>query len=527
MFMLRGRAVDADLFKRFRDWSFNAANASGRLGPSASQLSGFYSSVVNPLVTDARFFSSQGGTQRWKVPSSGVYTVVAAGAAGGDATSTNSAQPVRPGGPGAVVEADVFLSRGQEVSIVVGQRGSGTPFSSSATERAGGGGGSFVWFSATSQPIVVAGGGGAASGDPGTGQAGRAASTGTSGTPSVSGNGQGGTNGQGGVSAGGSFRAGAGGGFLTAGSGGGDGKDGASALAGAAGGDCAPSSGHPMNGGFGGGGADARLNSTSRDSEGTGGGGGYSGGAGGNASSDDAGGGGGSFISAAALRAATSDGSFVRTGSEPHAAFSGPVGNLGAFNVADGYVVITDMPLIYSDPFTSNTSSNYVQSSFNGGSFAWSWNTGAGELNSGTSNRRMAIRLSPAAMGGVKSEVRVESHYLGTSDNDGSGLWLRTSGGANYLAVITDDFPSGARGISLWPSLDSGDFQLLAAGVDFPVKSPHFFSLVYRNGMLRFEVDGLLCAQVEVGQLAVESVGMLSLAQNPTARYGNFIVRGR
>jgi hypothetical protein len=282
-----------------------------------------------------------------------------------------------------------------------------------------------------------------------------------------------------------------------------------------------------MNGGFGGGGADARLNSASSDAEGSGGGAGYSGGAGGNGSGDEGGGGGGSFIAAAALRGATSNGSFSRTGSEPHAAYTGTVQNIGAYNVEDGYVVITDMPLIYSDNFTSDTSVNYIQNSFNGGTFAWVWNTNANELNSGTSNREMAIRLNAATMGGIKKEIRVESHYLGTGDNDGSGLWIRTAAGDNYLGIITDDFPSNARGITLFPSLTSNTRIPIAAGVDFPVTDPHFFSLVYKNGILRFEVDGLLCAQANIGNVEIESAGMLSLAQNPTARYSNFIVRGK
>lgn len=333
----------------FADARIRAVGAQGRFGPSLAQArNAMFDNIDNVVLREnTSFFNVVNGIQQLSIPQSGVYRIEARGAQGGHATSTNNAQPNRPGGRGAIIRGDVFLEKGELIKIVVGQEGIGRQsigFNDPFNERAGGGGGSFVWKDSGDLPLICAGGGGAASGDPSVGVNGRDANTGTSGGISTNGSGVGGTNGNGGISQGGSFRAGAGAGFLSDGQGGGDGKDGRAIIRAsdaAIGGSCDPSSGLNFDGGFGGGGADARLNSTSDDSEGTGGGGGYSGGAGGNSSLDDGGGGGGSFIINTATNVATSNGGFSRTGAEPHPAYTGTVFNLNAWNAAHGLVSIT------------------------------------------------------------------------------------------------------------------------------------------------------------------------------------------
>ena len=277
--------------------TFTPCGAHGRNGPTLETCRDYYK--MDWALDNDSFTHKTQGIQQLTIPRNGYYFVLAAGAQGGNATSTNSPpQVIRRGGRGMVVRGTVYLYEGQKINIIAGQQGGGistTRFSLQISERSGGGGGSFVWIDENDIPLICAGGGGGASGDPGTGQVGIDAQTGTSGTRSGSNNGTAGTDGNGAVSSGGSFRAGAGAGFFTNGSGAGSGRDGLSPLNGGLGGTCNPSSGHEYDGGFGGGGADARLNSTSYDSEGIGGGGGYSGGAGGNESGDEAGGGAGSY----------------------------------------------------------------------------------------------------------------------------------------------------------------------------------------------------------------------------------------
>lgn len=322
--------------------------AQGRSGPTLAQArNGMFDNVDNVVLREnTSFFNVINGIQQLLIPQTGVYRIEARGAQGGHAV-TSEGGTNRRGGRGAIIRGDVFLEKGELIKIVVGQEGIGrqTPGRSANNERGGGGGGSFVWKDSENLPLVCAGGGGAASGDPGTGVVGKDANTGTSGLTNTNNGGTGGQNGNGGTTTGTGALAGAGAGFLTDGTGASNaiqnGKAIIRATEAAVGGSCDPTSGLNFDGGFGGGGADGRLNSTSADSEGTGGGGGYSGGAGGDGGSDNGGGGGGSFVINTATNVATSNGGFSRTGSEPHPAYTGTVFNLGAVNAAHGLVSIT------------------------------------------------------------------------------------------------------------------------------------------------------------------------------------------
>jgi tripartite motif-containing protein 56 len=92
----------------------------------------------------------QNGIQFFTVPYTGVYTITAVGAAGGQDKSSSSYI-----GRGTKVGGDFNLEKGQVLKILVGQVGKyNSPYKS-----AGGGGGSFVATS-SNVPLIIGGGGG-------------------------------------------------------------------------------------------------------------------------------------------------------------------------------------------------------------------------------------------------------------------------------------------------------------------------------------------------------------------------------
>jgi hypothetical protein len=249
-------------------YNFTTCSQTGRNGPSQGNCDSNYSGTT--LDGDV---TVGGGIQNWTVPQTGTYTIEARGASGGGPpTSYTSNYP----GKGAIMRGEFDLIAGQEIQILVGQRGTWL------THDGGGGGGTFV-VNATNSTIIIAGGGGGPSYS-GSYYWGTNASTGSSGTTGTYGDGAGGTNGGGGTTAAGGY-AGPGGGLIgnggTAPSSGLAG--GLSFINGGTGGD----TGSNCYGGFGGGGG------SHGGGWGGGGGGGYSGG-GGSSSSQYGGGGGGS-----------------------------------------------------------------------------------------------------------------------------------------------------------------------------------------------------------------------------------------
>jgi PKD repeat protein len=226
-------------------------------------------------------FNYTGSVQTWTVPSGTCsITIEAWGAQGG--TNTYNAS----GGRGAYIAGTFTVNPGEQINIVVGQKGfNGT----GSLHGGGGGGGSFVTRSGNILLIAAGGGGASYSSGSAVGQPGNASTTGgaggyysvTPGNGGFSDNGQGGGSGAGG---GGWFTAGTSNNWCTGGQ-----------AAGGAGG-ISQYSGH---GGYGGGGASYH---------GGGGGGGYTGGSGGNYT---IGGGGGGSINNGTGQTNTSD---VRTG---------------------------------------------------------------------------------------------------------------------------------------------------------------------------------------------------------------------
>lgn len=265
-------------------YTFSNCGATGVSGPSQSLVNSAYASTNlsgSVIVT--------GGIQSFTVPTSGVYTFSAYGAAGG-----NSSSGAYIGGKGAFVSGQFNLTAGTVLKILVGQMGSNGIYGGNYP-GGGGGGGSYIVTGSTL--LMAAGGGGGA----GTGETNANGNNGNPGVITTTGNvangtnaysnGVPGTNGSGGT--GGNWYAGAGGGgYSSSGSnssGGSISSGGLSYGSGGTGGAGGSLSGTGGAGGFGGGGGSMF---------GGGGGGGYSGGAGGThggSSNASAGGGGGSY----------------------------------------------------------------------------------------------------------------------------------------------------------------------------------------------------------------------------------------
>jgi len=310
-----GSGLGATPIYSFTTATFTAASTTGTTGPTLATLQSAYATAG---YTWAASYLAQGsfqGYQDWTVPQSGIYEFTVAGAGGRQATNA-------AGGGGAIVKGRVTLTRGEIITIAVGQIGSVTGVDGLYP---GSSGGTFVVRKTGNIPLLVAGAGSSGM----NGQAGKNAVINTAGE---SGQYAGGTNGSGGVAAGDSA-GGAGGGFLTAG-GSGYGGGGGSFATGLVGGAGTSGGSGGGTGGFGGGGGgDGSVRG------GSGGAGGYSGGAGGNSANQTPSYYGGSYIISSATSVATSTGLYDGSGT-----FNGvSITNLASYNAAttNGSVVAT------------------------------------------------------------------------------------------------------------------------------------------------------------------------------------------
>ena len=248
------------------------------------------------MSNPAYIFTATGSIQTYTVLTTGIYEIDSVGASGGSANGSH------PGGNGASVAGDVYLSAGTILQLVVGQQGS------SASVAAGGGGGTFVYYtSGGMSTLLEAAGGGGGAGLVLSGQAGSSQTSGVSGIGNAAG--AGGSSGSGGSGAT-YYGGGGGGGWLTAG--GNNGYHGAGTYYGGYGGGSLSQNflggsgggGVAGSGGYGGGSAGW---STSDGSESGGGaGGGYSGGGGGGYAGGSGGGGGSYLVSSATNQLITS-----------------------------------------------------------------------------------------------------------------------------------------------------------------------------------------------------------------------------
>jgi cysteine-rich repeat protein len=100
-----------------------------------------------------------GAVETFVVPACVTELVIeAAGAQGGDNIALDDL-----GGRGARMRGTFVVTPGDELSIVVGQRGTDATEGNEANGAGGGGGGSFVWRTADEELLVAAGGGGGSS----------------------------------------------------------------------------------------------------------------------------------------------------------------------------------------------------------------------------------------------------------------------------------------------------------------------------------------------------------------------------
>jgi len=169
----------------FTLFTFTNGGISGATGPTSSILTTSlpgYNSIYPGLGT-IYALQIMNGIQIWTVPSTGIYTFIVAGASGG---FSGNGQYL--GGKGAIITAQLSLTVGQTLSILVGQSGGNDTTGANLGSGGGGGGGTFIVLGTTlssATPLLIAGGGGGA-GIGGTG----ANATGGNATLTV-GNGQG------------------------------------------------------------------------------------------------------------------------------------------------------------------------------------------------------------------------------------------------------------------------------------------------------------------------------------------------
>ena len=138
----------------FTSHNFSTAGTTGRTGPSLSAVRSAYSGVSWAQDTTNNYLNmTTNGYQLWKVPTTGNYTIIIAGAPGTDVVG------VKSGGRGGIVSMSVALTQGHQIGIIVGQKGIG-PTSQSGNAGGAGGGGSFVWNASNGNALIGAAGGG-------------------------------------------------------------------------------------------------------------------------------------------------------------------------------------------------------------------------------------------------------------------------------------------------------------------------------------------------------------------------------
>lgn len=302
----------------FTSHTFTPCSITGPNGPALSDCRTTYSSQL--WASDVSNFNVIAGKQYWKVPTTATYRITIAGAAGANSNSF-------VGGMGVTEQADINLTEGSVLILLVGQKGLYAPTTGTGGSG-GGGGGSFLVESATSTLLLAAGGGGGA----GKSSNGQNASTGVNGASGLWGS-TGGTLNAGGTAVmtynqyygggGGGANTGTGAGGSGSGGLGGGGGAGYKGNGGAGANNYSNSAQSFSNGGVGsyhttasygsltqgaggfGGGGNGASNLNNYNAGG-GGGGGYTGGGGGNGTAGGAalypgtgGGGGGSYISGA------------------------------------------------------------------------------------------------------------------------------------------------------------------------------------------------------------------------------------
>ncbi len=140
----------------FSSHTFTTCGQTGQSGPAQALCRSAYSTTWDE--SDANFTVAS-GIQIWTVPYSGLFRIIAKGAAGSAGNGGSAA-----GGNGAQVQGDFNLVEGDKIRILVGQMGVNSGYNASDGASGSGGGGTFVISGASgtldSQVLIIAAGGG-------------------------------------------------------------------------------------------------------------------------------------------------------------------------------------------------------------------------------------------------------------------------------------------------------------------------------------------------------------------------------
>jgi hypothetical protein len=136
----------------FETHTFTPCDVTGPNGPTLADCRSSYSTTT--WKSDIAIFNVISGKQYWTVPRTGPYRITVAGAAG-------AASNLYTGGSGAVQQADMSLTEGSILIMMVGHKGLFAVLTGTGGSG-GGGGGSFLVESATSTLLMASGGGGGA-----------------------------------------------------------------------------------------------------------------------------------------------------------------------------------------------------------------------------------------------------------------------------------------------------------------------------------------------------------------------------
>ena len=139
----------------FTSHKFTNAGATGRLGPTLSQVKNAYSSASWAQNNNFLNMANDNGIQLWTVPVTGNYTIQAVG---GNAAQFYTGIGQNGNRRGIDISTTTTLTKGEVIKILVGQQGG-----INDSSQSGGGGGTFVVRSIQT-PIIVAGGGGGSGG---------------------------------------------------------------------------------------------------------------------------------------------------------------------------------------------------------------------------------------------------------------------------------------------------------------------------------------------------------------------------
>ena len=347
-------SLDTGLFQ-FTTATFTALTQS-QVGPNLSQARSLVSNATGDTswINNTNYFNTNSGVVLWTVPRTKTYRIKAAGSRGGvnhDYSDWSTTQDTT----GAIMQAEFSLTEGDKLAMVIGSQGG--PGVGNANTGSQGGGGTFVWIGSGNSSefggntLLLAAGGGSSACPKSQTSYKNGSENGQTSTYAVDSGGNGGSSNRGNPGSNGNsgtryanndYDGGAGAGWLNSQSSNEDGKRFTGGV------DLDQS--YTSYGGWGGGGGSndsvraeyvSSIGAYVPWAHGRAGGGGYSGGSGNYY--NHCGSGGGSYCKSTGSNLSTSNGSFLTTGSEHSPAYSGSVGNLGAYNAGPGYVIITEV----------------------------------------------------------------------------------------------------------------------------------------------------------------------------------------